>query len=612
MTRYPTPGTRRVRRLAAVLALLLFTAGGAYPQLEPVYAPNRIPANGVEISYGLAIGQPNRHLYEVTLEVRGLREDVVRVSMPAWAPGAYRIADYARNVQNFSARAASGNQPLDWVKTDKQTWEIRKRPTDDVRISYEVYSEGLTPDMADLAGPATYMYVEDQKHVPVTVRYDVPPAWSIHSGLSGEEGVFTAPDYDVFIDAPAFIGRPRVTEFVHDGERYRLVFSDPDIDFDESKLVADVRSIVEAALDIFGSTPYEHYTFLFRVNETPGSGGLEHFNSTRITVGANDLTDTERYERFLYVVAHELFHVWNVKWIRPEVLGPFDYSREVHTRLLWVFEGITSYYGRLLLERAGIVTPDAYLGTLAEQIGRFRQSPGRFLMSNEEASWDTWLTSDNADNNGIDYYTKGEIAGLLLDLEIRARTGNARSLDDVMVYMMQNWAGRGVGLPEDGFLTALEAVSESEFDAVYEELARGRGDPEYNRYLAHAGLELRANRGPTSLYMGVRIEPARGNAPRIAGIVDDSPAERAGLDRGDVLLALEGRPVTMETLTRELNSHSAGDAVRVSFRRGGREMEVSLTPAENQQERWTIEDRADPTPSQREIRRGWMNGDGSR
>jgi predicted metalloprotease with PDZ domain len=595
-----------MRRILITLTLILTLVETASSQTESVYAANRISSDGVSINYELAIGEPNTGLYAVTMTIRGLDETVLRVAMPAWAPGAYRIEDYARNVENFSAVTADG-RVLEWEKTDKQTWEIRKAPGDDVAVAYQVFSSGLTPAMADLAGPATFMYLEDHKHLPAELRYDVPAGWRIYTGLSGEEGVYRAPDYDVLIDAPAFIGSPRVVEFTDRGERYRLVFSDPDIRFDEAALVRDVRSIVAEAIDIFGSTPFDDYTFLFSVNPGPGSGGLEHLNSTRITVGRNDLTNENRYERFLYVVAHEFFHLWNVKRIRPEVLGPFDYSQEAYTRLLWVSEGITSYYGRLLLRRAGILSPEEYLESLSAQIGAFQSNPGRFLMSNEEASWNTWLSGDNAGNNSISYYTKGEIAGLLLDLELRTRSGSQRTLDDVMRYLMDNWAVRGVGIPEDGVLQALEAVSGSDFDDVYAELARGRGEPDYDRYLAPAGLELSSEAGETSLYMGVRIEPAQRSRPRIVSIVSDGPAARAGLARGDVLLSLNGRPVTMDSLTPELNSNSLGDEVQVVFQRDGREMEATLIPVENPQTRWELIEKDDATPAQREIRAAWLD-----
>lgn len=595
-----------MRRILITLTLVLTLVESASPQSGPVYAANRIPADGVSIEYDLSIGEANTGLYAVTMTILGLEASALRVAMPAWAPGAYRIEDYARNVENFSAATPDGRS-LEWEKTDKQTWEIRKAPGEDVRVSYQVFSSGLTPAMADLAGPATFMYLEDHKHVPVELRYDVPSGWEIYTGLSGEEGVYRAPDYDVLIDAPAFIGSPRVVEFSYQGERYRLVFSDPDIRFDEDDLVRDVRSIVAEAIDIFGSTPFEDYTFLFRVNPGPGSGGLEHLNSTRITVGRNDLTNDDRYDRFLYVVAHEFFHLWNVKRIRPEVLGPFDYTQEAYTRLLWVSEGITSYYGRLLLRRAGVLSEQEYLESLSEQIGAFQSNPGRFLMSNEEASWNTWLSGDNAESNSISYYTKGEIAGLLLDLELRARSGNQRTLDDVMRYLMENWAARGVGIPEDGVLTALEAVSDTEFDDVYAELASDRGEPDYDRYLSAAGLELSSEAGERSLYMGVRIEPAQRNRPRIASVVRDGPAARAGLARGDVLLSLGGRPVTMDSLTSELNSNSLGDEVQVVFQRDGQEMEVSLIPVGNPQTRWALIERDDASPPQREIRAAWLD-----
>src|SRR5262249_28231643 len=227
---------------------------------------------------------------------------------------------------------------------------------------------------------------------------------------------------------------------------------------------------------------------------------------------------------------HEFVHLWNVKRIRPAVLGPFDYTREVQTRLLWMAEGITSYYGDLLLERAHVDSPEEYLSRMAVVIDSMEHAPGRRLMSAEEASWNTWLRSDNSDNNTISYYTKGELIGLLLDIEIRARTKNQKSLDDVMRYLLETYANKGIGLPEDGFLKAVEQVAGSDFGEFYHASVQSRQELDYNRYLKQAGLSAEVQLQPGSIYVGIEFESGEANLPRVKRVVPNSPAERARLD----------------------------------------------------------------------------------
>ena len=606
MVSWHSPNNPCLKAAYVVVLLGLLVLNSQAVSAQVVYADNQIPASGVQIEYRIRIEDPNANIYEVEIEIRGIRETSVRVSMPAWAPGFYRIRDFARNVQNFEAETRSGGRRLDWQKTDKHTWEIPKQPTDDVIVTYELYSERLTFEMADISGPATYMYVVGHKHVPVALRYDKPRSWDVYTGLERRGGAYRAPDYDVFIDAPSFVGEFRVLEFSSQDTPYRLVFSDPDVEFNEEQVLGDVQDIVEAGVEIFGSVPYENYTFLFKVRPTPGSGGLEHLNSTRITVGRNDFSSGTRYERFLYVIAHEFFHVWNVKRIRPAALGPFDYAQEVYTRLLWVSEGLTSYYGRLLLVRSGILDPNEYLSRLGQEINTFQHRPGRLVMSAEEASWNTWLASDNSDNNTISYYTKGEIIGFLLDIEIRARTDNEKSLDDVMRYLMETYADKGIGFPEEGFLEALNSVSGSDFGEFYAATVQQSSDLDYNRYARQAGIQVRPQRQPSSLYMGVEVDEAEGNLARISRVLPDSPAQEAGFNRGDLLIAFEDRRITFNNFEGEFRRRKLGETIEVTVARGQDIVQLELTPGEIQRETWMINETPGPTAEQVELRRLWI------
>lgn len=586
--------------------LLLVSSAVAQALAQAIYAENQIPAHGVEIEYEVTLKNPVSHIYDIEMDIRGIRQAAVDIAMPAWSPGAYTIRDYAKNVQDFQAVAQRGNRALRWEKTDKQTWRVTKQPNDDVRVRYQLFSTQLTDEMADLAGPATFMYIVGQKHVPVSVKYNTPGGWKVYTGLDKRGDRYHATDYDIFIDAPTFIGEFKVLEFEVAQIPHRLVFSKRDVAMSDPQVTADVKDITEAAIGIFGKPPYKNYTFLFKVQPQSSRGGLEHLNSTRIAVGENDFVSQTTYRRFLYVVAHEFFHLWNGKRIRPKVLGPFDYSREVHTNLLWVSEGLTSYYGNLLLARTGVFVPQDYYGALGNEINTLQYQPGRLLMSAEEASWNAWLRSDNSPNNTISYYTKGQIIGLLLDIEVRARTKNQKSLDDVMRYLMQNYADKGVGFPEDGFLQALETVTGSDFDEFYDIHVRSRRDLDYDRYLKQAGLQVEVIKQPSSIYAGIEFEQANGNQVRVRRVVPNSPAERARLDAGDILLAMSNERLTFDNFRSRLHSHRIGETVKLTVLRGERLLSLEIIPMEFQEQRWAITEISNPTPQQVELRNRWL------
>ncbi len=391
--------TRLVHKFV-LCVLCLFGATPFSSFAQAIYAENQIPARGVSVDYVLTIKNPMSHLYDVEIQIKGIRESSVSVSMPAWSPGIYRIENYARNVQDFRAVNAR-NQPLNWEQTDKQTWRIAKQTADDFNVHYQVFSTLLTDQMADVAPPSIFMYVAGQKHVPCSVKYNTPGGWKVYTGLERRGDRYYASDYDIFIDAPAFIGSEfKLLEFETGGARHHLVFSKPNISMSGAQVAADIQDVVETAMAIFGKLPYKEYVFLFKV-QPQAANSVEHLNSARITVGENDFVTQSSYRQVLSTVAHEFFHLWNVKRIRPAVLGPFDYAREVHTRLLWISEGITNYYADLLLTRAGIDLPAEYFGRLGALIDSMEHAPGRRMMSAEEASWNAWLRSDNAENTSI-------------------------------------------------------------------------------------------------------------------------------------------------------------------------------------------------------------------
>jgi len=239
-------------------------------------------------------------------------------------------------------------------------------------------------------------------------------------------------------------------------------------------------------------------------------------------------------------------------------------------------------------------------------IDSLEHSPGRRLMSAEDASWNAWLRGDNADNNSVSYYVKGQILGLLLDIEIRARTKNRKNLDDVMRYLMENYADKGIGFPEDGVLKALETVSGSDFREFYEIAVQGRQELDYNRYLKQAGLTVDVQLQPASIYLGIEFESGESNLPRVRRVAANSPAERAKVDIGDFLIAMNEERLTFENFRSRLHSHSIGETIRLTILRGQRLVNLNIVPVEYQEERWQLNEVGRPTPEQLELKNGWL------
>ena len=324
-----------------------------------------------------------------------------------------------------------------------------------------------------------------------------PSGWKIATGLpavNGQPNTFRAENFDVLYDSPVEVSNFKQIDFLVRGVPHRIVI-DGEGNYDPERLRTSVQKIVEAETAMFGGIPYHDYTFILHLRSNTG-GGLEHLNSTALGFRRFGFSDEKGYQSFNSLVAHEFFHLWNVKRIRPDALGPFDYTKENYTRLLWVAEGITEYYGNLMLSRARAHFQQAYLDHLAQQIQDFEELPGRKVMSAEESSFDTWIKfyrpDENTVNSQISYYDKGELLGLLLDLDIRRRTGGARSLDDVMRYLDTEFYLKGRNYTPADFQKACELAGGASLEDFFARYVRGKDDLEavYNRMLAGAGLRL--------------------------------------------------------------------------------------------------------------------------
>src|ERR1043165_1773560 len=439
---------RRVVCAAAFLLVLPFLAAA---QTTPV-----------DISFTVAMPRPHTHLFDVSVAIKraanGPQEE--RLVMPVWTPGSYMVREFARHVQDFAAADAAG-QPLKWEKTNKDTWRVVTNGAREWHATYRVYANELSVRTSELNSEHGFwnnatllMYLDGFLKNPSTVRVLAPDVWKVATGLPpvpGQRNTFRAENFDVLYDSPFEVSNFKTLVFNVKGVPHRIVI-DGEGNYDPERVRTDVMKIVETEAALMGEIPYRDYTFILHLRANAG-GGLEHLNSTalgyprfgfkirsgdRATSAAPNTTDTfERdYRGFLGLVSHEFFHLWNVKRIRPDALGPFDYTQENYTKVLWVAEGITDYYADLFLRRAGLITEGDFLGATARSIQALQNTPGRLEQSAEESSFDAWIKyyrpDENSSNSQVSYYEKGALLGLLLDLEIRRRSNNAHTLDDVM------------------------------------------------------------------------------------------------------------------------------------------------------------------------------------
>lgn len=592
------------------------------------------PSHAQEVSYDLSFGAPNSHLIDVTIRAGGLAGSV-DFSIPAWAPGWYVINDYAKFVQDFTAKSPSG-APLPWRKTDKQTWRIDLGSSNAVTVSYRVY--GNTPGVdsmqfnsehAHIPGPAVWMYIVDGKQRPAKLAIHPPNGWKIATGMArAAENEFSAPDYDTFIDCPIEISDFAEKTFDLDGTAYHVVVHDVAGKKDFSEFAANLQKAVQqlVAIDapVAGTAarkaPFAQYYFLFHIMPNTG-GGLEHLNSTQIFMGSDWDADSfagsalTGLQSKLEGSAHEFFHAWNVKRVRPKPLGPFDYTKEVNTPSLWISEGITDYYAPLALARAGLITPEQYLQQMGQAITQLESSPGRKERSLEDTSWDTWFWyvgegrfQTNEPNVDFSYYTGGHVMGQLLDLIIRNSTQNKKSLDDWMRLMYSRYALPKPGFtPEDAVRAATE-VAGTDMSDFFRRYISGKEIPPYEKILGYGGIEIQNGASANLAFFGLGVGRARNpqGGLTVNNVVAGAPAQAAGLDRGDVITAINGHIVDSASYAQAIAEAKPGDSVVFTVMHLGAQRDVTVRPGIDPRFTYSLKFTDHPTELQRAIFRSML------
>ncbi|MGK7876609.1 MAG: M61 family metallopeptidase [Xenococcaceae cyanobacterium] len=536
------------------------------------------------IYYQVAMPQPTSHVFEVTLQVKDWQAPVLDLKMPVWTPGSYLVREYAKQVQDFSAEVGYGKQSLASRKLSKNHWQIETEDVSDITVRYRVFANELSVRTNHLDathgyfnGAALFFFIPGLEQQPIAVKIVLPkPDWQVTTTLplvSGEANTFKAKDFDTLVDSPFEIGSHRLHDFEVLGKPHQLAIWGEG-NANPKRIIEDTKKIIKVEADLYGGLPYERYLFLLHLSNS-GFGGLEHKDSCSLNYPRFGFRAEDKYNRFIQLVAHEFFHLWNVKRIRPKALEQFDYENENYTTSLWFCEGTTSYYDALMPLRAGIYDTKTFLEGLGKEITRFLTTPGRKVQPVSESSFDAWIKlyrrDANSDNSQISYYLKGEMVSLLLDLLIRGRhpfPGGARkggrSLDDVMLQMWQRFGKEEIGFSPQQLRDVIESVAQMDLSDFFGRYVDGTDELPFNQYLEPFGLRLKSVMEEKPFpHLGVKVQA--GNGKEIIKFVEaGSPAGLAGIDAGDELLAIDGMRVTAEQLNDRLKDYQADDMIQVT------------------------------------------------
>lgn len=568
------------------------------------------------------MSRPHSHLFEVEASFPAAGDELV-VCLPVWTPGSYLVREYSRHVQEFTVVDAAG-QRVPFERIDKRSFRIAAK-NQPVSCQYKVYANELTVRTSHLDGTHGYFngatlffYAEHLRKSACHVTIDAPSGWRTTVALPQEGATFVAADYDELVDSPFEIGTHTPIPFTAAGVPHEIVmWGEPQLD--EKKLVTDLTKIVETEAAMFGGLPMKRYVF-FIYGTDKGRGGLEHKACTALIYPRTGFSSPKGWEDFLTLAAHEYFHLWNVKRVKPARLVPFDYSQENYTELLWYFEGGTSYFDNLITRRAGLMSGARYLTRLGESLTALHTTPGRSVLPLAEASVISWTKhyrpDENTPNAAISYYLKGELVCALLDLTIRRATNDQRSLDDVVRLLWKRF-GDERGVPENAVEAAAEEIAGTSLRDFFARAVHGTAELSYEVF-EHVGLETRfrtresANDkgGTPPRGRGDKIEGWLGIIPRsgnvIATVLEGSPAMNAGLYAEDEVLALDGLKCDAAALINRCEDKKPGELARVTVFRRDRLLEVNVTVAQKPADAVYLRPLERATDGQRQSFQSWL------
>lgn len=536
-----------------------------------------------KLTYHLSMPQPNSHYFAVKIQVAENNSAVQTFKMPVWTPGSYLVREFSKNLNQVKALDAEGNQ-LVVKKKSKNTWEVQCDGKANFSLFYEVYAFELsvrTPYLDNthgfVAGAGVFMYTEETRNQQGILKIYPHASFKkistalLSADFKSEPGVqsFVFSDYDQLVDSPIEIGNQQEFNFLAAGVRHRVAMYG-EANYNVAQLQRDMAKVVEAATGVFGSNPNQDYLFIVH-NVTDGQGGLEHLNSCVLSVSRWSYSGSN-YLGFINLVAHEYFHLWNVKRIRPIELGPFNYDQECYTSLLWVMEGITSYYDELLLLRAGFYTKAEFVSKLQSQINYVEGSPGARVQPVAHASFDAWIKAyrpnENSGNTTMTYYSRGAVLGAVLDAYLIQKSKGKLSLDGFMQLLYQKYAlGLKRGFTEAEFEQELSTYCGEDMQAFFANYINGTQIIPYKKYFEPMGLTVTDNSAALT-NLGLSLE--EGELIKVRSVRSGSAAEDAGISAGDEIIACDGYRINKTALENKYNNLQTGASLELLVARDGK------------------------------------------
>ena len=565
------------------------------------------------IHYTVSLANPAKHLVHVKLDIPA--GDATReLQLPTWN-ATYQIRDFSQYVNWVRARD-SANNPLPLIKLTTSRWRI-EQASQGATIDYEIFADNSPPFGAQLNDHHAFfnlaellMYPVDQRSTPIRIGFtDLPAGWKVATALLESAGEFSAENYDRLVDSPFEIGSFRESDFDEGGGHYRVIIDADPADYDLQKIVDTDRAVAKAETSWMNDRPFDTYVFIYHLPRGSAGGGMEHAYSTAIGFSASRLG--EDYPRFVGVTAHEFFHLWNVKRIRPQSLEPIDYANGNLTRALWFSEGVTTTGANYAMLHGGVLSAQAFLKNLADEITELQGEPAHLTQSAEESSLETWL--DKYDyyrepQRSISYYNKGFLLGVLLDLQIREDSHGAASLRDLFQWMNQNYPQKGRFFADsEGVREAAERFSHSDLRPFFQKYVSGTDEIPWDDFFRTVGLHLvrtvRQAGDP-----GFSVSRSRREAVTVLEVAPGGGAEKASLVVGDVVLQANGK-TNPSDIRRALDQATPGEELNLKVRSITGERELHWKLASKEQVELELKDIDNLTQAQRDRRAAWLKGE---
>ena len=569
--------------------------------------------------YQVNLKKSQTHIAQVKLKFEINKLEKIYIQMPIWTPGSYKVREFSRHISNEKVSIDGEKRNINRI--DKCTWQVdNSNFGKTIEFEYEVYAHEMTVrtsfldnSQAILNGASIFVYCPDTKDNNIEVEILFPESWkNIVTGLDfdNEAKLIFAKNYDELIDSPIFIGNADIHNFNIDDKLHQFAIVGKG-NHSTEKIMQDTNIIISGIRDIFGELPYDKYVFIAHLYDNQ-FGGLEHLNSCHIIFDRWQFKDRKKYTRFISLVAHEYFHTFNVKRIRPKELGPFNYQKEVYSEMLWLAEGVTSYYDEYILKRTGIIDKNEYFEMLSSNFSRYFSIPGRSVLSTKGASFLAWIKlyipDENSINSTISYYLSGGLIALVMDLKIRELTSSERSLDDVFKILWKKFKEDGKGISEVEFFKICKNVCSDDLEDIKSYLNKPK-EIDFASAFKPFGIEFvqeyNQEKEESNSWLGVKFNAS--NKLIIQSIESNGPSYLEFLSPGDELIAVNQSRITELNRDQILSSLSTKIKSEFLINRMGDILKIKIKPEKQPYNKFKLIEVKNPSKTQIKLYENWLN-----